>query len=277
MLIARYFTEFIFYSFLGWVWESIYCTIKEKEWQDRGFLFGPICPIYGASVVAATILFRVIPHLRGGNLPVWVIFLICMVGSAIAEYGTSWFLEWRFHMRWWDYSHTPLNLNGRICLPASVGFGVGGVVIVRYLLPAMNGMHAIFSPLVYEGLALGLAIGFGADLALTEASLSSLISRMQDFKEEFNIRAELAYDSVTRAPELVNENLEKVKGRAESYVSRMSGLQKHILKIVVEFQPVGKVKVPEIPIVISLKAAVRRLEGAGPEKGKKGSNRKKVE
>ena len=42
MILSQYFVEFIFYSFLGWVWESFYCTIREKAWQDRGFLFGPI-------------------------------------------------------------------------------------------------------------------------------------------------------------------------------------------------------------------------------------------
>ena len=90
MLISWYFVEFIFYSFLGWIWESIYCTAKEKKWADRGFLFGPVCPIYGSCVVAASMVFSLIPGLSDPSFPVWAVFIICYVGSAVAEFGTSW-------------------------------------------------------------------------------------------------------------------------------------------------------------------------------------------
>ena len=79
MIVAQCFVEFIFYSFLGWVWESIYCTAKEKKWADRGFLFGPICPIYGSSVVMASVLFSLIPALSDPSFPIWAIFLLCYV------------------------------------------------------------------------------------------------------------------------------------------------------------------------------------------------------
>ena len=209
MLIAQYFVEFIFYSFLGWLWESFYCTLKEHRWQDRGFLFGPICPIYGASVVAASILFRFVPVISSPDLPTWQMFLICMAGSAIAEFSTSWVLEKRFHARWWDYSKMPLNIQGRICLPVSLAFGAAGVVIVKYLLPVMMQAHTVFPALGYEGLSLGFAILFGADFALTEASMSALLSEIEAFHEEFNEKAESTYEHIAQAPRHLEENLEE--------------------------------------------------------------------
>ncbi len=223
MLIAQYFVEFIFYSFLGWVWESIYCTAQNKEWQDRGFLFGPICPIYGSCVVAVNILFGQISALSSPDFPIWGIFLICMIGSAIAEFATSWVLEKRFHAMWWDYSHLPLNIQGRICLPVSVGFGLAGIVVVKYLIPFVSDFHSTFHPLVYEGLALGFAILFGADFALTEASLSSLLSDIENYKNEWNRRAEETYTSITTAPKRLEENLSAAKENVAENIANARG------------------------------------------------------
>ncbi|MDO4615281.1 MAG: putative ABC transporter permease [Lachnospiraceae bacterium] len=207
MEVSQYFVEFIFYSFLGWVFESIYCSVKEKEWKDRGFLFGPICPIYGACVVTASLLFSQVKVLSDPDFPIWGIFLICMAGSAVAEFSTSWFLEKRFHARWWDYSDMPLNLHGRIALPVSVGFGIAGIAVVRYLIPFISGIHTGVPPMVYEVLALVMALLFGADFALTEAALSSLLKNVENYKAEFNRRAELAYNSISSAPKRLEEGV----------------------------------------------------------------------
>lgn len=226
MVLAQYFSEFILYSFLGWIWESIYCTIKEKRWQDRGFLFGPVCPIYGASVVVASMIFSSIPVLRSPDFPVWAVFLICMLVSAVAEYATSWVLEKRFHARWWDYSRMPFNINGRICLPASIGFGLVGILIIRYLLPAASNVHSMISPFAYELIALVFAMILGADIALTEASLTSLLKRVEDMHSEFNEKAQENYEKVTGAPKLLGRKIQSLS----SYASNLNIGQRHILK-----------------------------------------------
>lgn len=207
MLLSQYFVEFIFYSFLGWIWESIYCTIKEKKWADRGFLFGPICPIYGSCVVIAQLVFTKIPWLSNPNLHVGWIFLICMIGSAIAEYGTSLVLETRFHARWWDYSNVPLNIKGRICVPVSTGFGLAGIVVVRYLIPWISSFNALLPEPVYEVLALLFALILGADIALTEASLSTLLRDIENAHNEFNAKAESTYTHVVQAPQIMKTNM----------------------------------------------------------------------
>ena len=150
MIVAQYFVEFMFYSFLGWIWESIYCLAKERKWADRGFLFGPICPIYGSCAVGTSIVFNVFGLFSSPDFPLWGIFLICFFASVVAEYSTSWVLEKRFHARWWDYSTMPLNIRGRICVPVSIAFGLAGIMIVKYLIPAVEGMRGVINPLLYE-------------------------------------------------------------------------------------------------------------------------------
>ncbi len=221
MILAQCFVEFILYSFLGWVWESIYCTIKEKKWADRGFLFGPICPIYGSCVVVTSLLFGAIPALSDPSFPIWAIFIICYIGSAIAEFGTSWVLEKRFHARWWDYSNIPLNIQGRICVPVSTAFGAAGVLIVKYLIPVVNGMHASIHPLVYEIFALIFAIIFGADFALTEASLSALLKDVEKMHAEFNEKAQGRYEKLQEDVASIETKVSESKLAMEERVTEM--------------------------------------------------------
>ena len=124
MLISWYVCLFILYSFLGWIYETLFCIITSRHWSNRGFLYGPICPIYGAGVVLLTLLVRFAHH-RGMTLSAVSIFMVSVIGSALLEYVTSYMLEEVFHATWWDYSHLPLNFNGRISLFTSLGFGVG--------------------------------------------------------------------------------------------------------------------------------------------------------
>ena len=219
MIVAQYFVEFIFYSFLGWVWESIYCTINEKKWADRGFLFGPICPIYGACVIGASILFSAVPALADPSFPVWGIFIICVIGSAIAEFGTSWVLEKRFNARWWDYSDMPLNIQGRICLPVSLLFGAAGVAIVKWLLPFVAGLHQTIPEILYVIFGLVLAGIFGADFALTEASLSSLLKDVERMHAEFCEKSQANYEKVYGEVVSIETKVSESKQAMEAKVS----------------------------------------------------------
>jgi uncharacterized membrane protein len=276
MPIAHYFVEFIFFSFLGWIWESVYCTVVEKHWQDRGFLFGPVCPIYGGCVVAASLVFGGLARLSPGPAPLWQIFIICAAGSAVAEYATSWVLERRFHARWWDYSRLPLNLKGRICLPATLGFGLAGIAVVRYLLPWTSGLHGAISPMVYEGLAIGFALLFGADVALTEASLSALIDDVARIHREWNARAQATYESVSHVPErLENAGIEtreaiearmrsgeaRLREMVEHSAARLSWAQRRTLSRIHSFKP----RRPELALGEKLREAMRRGQRAAAE------------
>ncbi|WP_026491477.1 putative ABC transporter permease [Butyrivibrio sp. XPD2002] len=233
MIVSQYFVEFILYSFLGWVWESIYCTVKEKKWADRGFLFGPICPIYGSCVVGASLVLVIFPRLSDPDFPVWILFILCYIGSAIAEFGTSWVLEKRFHARWWDYSKMPLNIQGRICVPVSCTFGIAGVLIIKYLLPLIAFARGLIPPLIYELLALCFAILFGADFAMTEVSLSQLLEEVEKIHAEFNEKAQERYDKVAEIPENIKNRIE----RSRAFIERSNVNQKRIVDNIKSFTP----------------------------------------
>ena len=222
MIISKLFLKFILYSIMGWIWESIFCTLKEGEWQDRGFLFGPVCPIYGVGAITVSLLFTYIPVLNYGYIPVWQIFLICAVGSAVLEYMTSFVLEKIFHAKWWDYSDVFLNINGRICLPASLGFGVAGVVIVRYLFPVIDGAWLNIPGILAELLALFFMAVFAADLALTLASLTQLLTQLSHYEEEFNQIMATKY-------QIVGEKQGQLVGKVTEYASHLSLTQRHAL------------------------------------------------
>jgi len=125
------FIYFIIVAFLGWIYESIAMTIWDSKWSNRGFLFGPIIPIYGVGAVIGLILFTFLFP----NLKWYLIFIIGVFGSAVLEWFTSVTLEKAFHAKWWDYSDAPFNIQGRICLFASIGFGAAALLIVYIINP----------------------------------------------------------------------------------------------------------------------------------------------
>ncbi len=141
-IIAKYFLLFIIYSFLGWCMEMVYCYYCTKKWVDRGFLIGPICPIYGVGCLGISLLL-----IKYKNDPI-VLFLMTALICSLLEYFTSYLMEKLFKARWWDYSDKKYNINGRICLELIWAFGVLGLFIVYLVHPffinILNGIDNSF-------------------------------------------------------------------------------------------------------------------------------------
>ena len=97
------FLYFFIYSVLGWCTETLYCRLCEGKWTNRGFLYGPYCPIYGFGGVIVVFLspFSYSPIL---------IFILGFILTSMLEYITSYIMEKLFDAKWWDYSHMPFNL-----------------------------------------------------------------------------------------------------------------------------------------------------------------------
>ena len=108
--LAQWFLFFYFYCFCGWVWESCYVSILKRHWVNRGFLHGPLLPIYGFGAI--TVLIATMP-VRDN---VVLVYVMGMIGATILEYFTGALMESLFHVRYWDYSSHRFNLNGHICL-----------------------------------------------------------------------------------------------------------------------------------------------------------------
>lgn len=128
LTVEKYFLWFIVYSFLGWLYESTYCSIKERKWINRGFLNGPLCPVYGTGAILVILIL--------GNVENTVsLFLSSAVLTCTLEYLTSYVMEKLFDARWWDYSDSKFNLNGRVCLAGALAFGSFSVLLVKLIHP----------------------------------------------------------------------------------------------------------------------------------------------
>lgn len=125
------FILFIFYSFLGWSWETLQYTIENRHFINRGFLKGSYCPIYGWGALGIVTFLSSIENIA-------VLFLAGLVLCTALEYVTSYVLEKLFHKRWWDYSSYKYSLHGRICLLCSTAFGVLSVLLVKFVQPFMD-------------------------------------------------------------------------------------------------------------------------------------------
>lgn len=126
--------SFAFYGFCGWAWESTVCAmLNHGRFANSGFLLGPCCPIYGVGGIACWLLLRGIPDASSQ-------FVAAALVCSVIEYSVGVLLEKTTGARFWDYSHLPFNLHGRICLYWACAFGLGALCICRLVEPALLGL-----------------------------------------------------------------------------------------------------------------------------------------
>lgn len=157
---AIWFLAFVCYSFIGWLLEVVVSLIERHRFVNRGFLIGPLCPIYGTGALLITFCLGSVKN------PL-AIFATSILLSAILEYSTSYLMEKLFHVRWWDYSRKPFNLHGRICLESLIIFGLSGLLIVTVVSPFFyQYFSALPLPLLYT-LATILFLALLADFIIS--------------------------------------------------------------------------------------------------------------
>ena len=130
-MLYSYMFYFILYSFFGWLYESVFYTVLFKKPVNTGFLHGCFCPIYGIACTCNVMCFS-------GIESNFAVFFTTMLAISGIEYIVSSLLEYVFEKRWWDYSEWPLNINGRISLISSLGFGIMSLIQVRILHPLLE-------------------------------------------------------------------------------------------------------------------------------------------
>lgn len=123
---------FFLYSFAGWCWEVSLYLVRQRRFVNRGFLTGPLLPIYGFGALG--ILVACVPF-KDNPL---MVALVGMVVASVLEYVTGAAMEALFHVRYWDYSDRPFNLNGYICLMSAATWALFSVIIVCVVQPYMR-------------------------------------------------------------------------------------------------------------------------------------------
>ena len=132
-----YFWYFLGYGFLGYLLEKLFAALTHAEHRVRkGFLLAPVCPVYGLAMCAVLAL--------GADRigPLWELALLCSITATTAEYAVHLFCDAVLGVRFWDYSATKTDVNGRICLPFSLAWGVLGALAVRLVQPALAALIA---------------------------------------------------------------------------------------------------------------------------------------
>ncbi len=161
----NYVLMFFLFSAIGWTIESIYCSLGNKKIINRGFLYGPLCPIYGVGALVFEIL--VSPLGEPVEKRWWLVLIVGTVLADIVEYFTSYIMEKLFNARWWDYSENFLNLHGRICLKHTCYWGLFSFLFV-YLISPIYDFVIGFIPQDIRNIAVGVIfVIFLVDLVLT--------------------------------------------------------------------------------------------------------------
>ena len=137
--IYYYFLLFLIYSFIGWLIEVIGKLIEKHKFINRGFLIGPICPIYGHGC-----LLMILTLSRYKDNPL-TLFIYAIFICSLLEYFTSYFMEKIFKARWWDYSTKRFNLNGRICAETMIPFGILGTLVICVINPIFEYLLNLFN------------------------------------------------------------------------------------------------------------------------------------
>ena len=137
--IYYYFLLFLIYSFIGWLIEVIGKLIEKHKFINRGFLIGPICPIYGHGCI---LMILTLSRYKDNPL---TLFIYAIFICSLLEYFTSYFMEKIFKARWWDYSTKRFNLNGRICAETMIPFGILGTLVICVINPIFEYLLNLFN------------------------------------------------------------------------------------------------------------------------------------
>lgn len=224
--ISLLFLYFVIYAFLGWILETVYCSVRERRFVARGFLYGPVCPIYGVGVLMMLCWFA---PFTGQPLLFYVIATVCM---SAWEYLVAWILETTTHIKYWDYSDRKFNLHGRICLSISLTWGVLAYLVIFWIHPVVAGLVerlSTFTICVADVVLLVLLVSDAAATIRELALLTAMLRKLTQMGEELQVqlalsRAELS-DRLDEAREFLSDRLDDAK---ESISDRLDDARESI-------------------------------------------------
>ena len=159
---------FFAYSFLGWVGEVLFTAVVHRKYQDRGVLSGPLCLLYG---VGGLVITFALGDIREG----WFFLLVfSAVYATVIEWIGGHILEYTTHTRWWDYSAMPFNLDGYVCLGASLTWGALGVVVLKWGNPLLLALYSLVPRGIWVVVLLAALVVFCVDLVGTLLAMAGL-------------------------------------------------------------------------------------------------------
>lgn len=212
------FLYFIFYSLLGWIMETTYCSILEKRFVARGFLYGPICPIYGAGVLMMICWFA---PFTGNPLLFYLVATVCM---SAWEYFVGWFLEVTTHIKYWDYSMYRFNLHGRICLWVCLMWGILAYLVIFWVHPAVSSLILRIPLLPRYILCIVFLVALVADAVITIrdlALLTRMLGKLSQMGEELQFQLSLGKAELSDKLDAAKERLAAAKESSDARTAEL--------------------------------------------------------
>lgn len=224
---------FFIYSFTGW---CIEVTLKFRQYHrfiNRGFLTGPCLPIYGSGCALITAAVDGLVVISKSESSYGSVFALAFFLCGVLEYTVSYFLEKRFHARWWDYSQKPMNLHGRVWIGNLLLFGLGGMLVVKVTNPVILRFFACISFKARYITAIALSVVFVTDYLISHFVLKLVkdsvekseadnteaigkeVRKMLSDKSLFAKRFADAYPEVIYRTEKVKARMEAIKAETE--------------------------------------------------------------
>ena len=186
---------FFIYSFAGWCIEVCCAAIQKRKFVNRGFVNGPLCPIYGSGAVLFAVF---LPELKEAP---FFLFLAGAILASTLEFTTGALLEKLFHRKWWDYSNIRWNYEGYVCLPFSLGWGVCAVVLNMFLNPLLVKLLRIMPKLLMVIIMIALTVALVLDTVGTTLAIRGLQKRqvqLAEFTEGVSQVSKLLENAITR-------------------------------------------------------------------------------
>lgn len=178
---------FLLYSFGGWIVEVMYHAVAFGKIINRGFLNGPVCPVYGFGMLAVLAAGNAVTSSTSAlsadisDMNTGLLFIFGFVLATLVELIAGWALDKLFHARWWDYSNKPFNFHGYICLEFSILWGLAIVLVVKLIHPMLNQYTADAIPPEYGWPIMAvLYAAYLADLIITVLTVSGMNRKIRE-------------------------------------------------------------------------------------------------
>ena len=226
--------SFFVYGFLGWCTEVAYAAAKQGKFVNRGFLNGPICPVYGIGVGV------VIQFLTPVENNLVLLYISSTILVTVIEGLTGFLLEKIFHNKWWDYSEQPLNIGGYVCVLFSLIWGVFCVLIVKVIHPLIDKVLTMIPFVLGIVVMVCLAAGLLADLYVTASGILKMNRRLEamekiaaELKELSDKVGENIYENVMEGMEFREEKkarMEELKAKYEEMAENRTKVGERLVK-----------------------------------------------
>ena len=211
------------YSIIGWMIEVSYHAVTMGKVVNRGFLNGPLCPVYGSGVLMVLMVVDLCGEWFGfetdlSRAKVIELFIIGIIFATLIELIAGFLLDQLFHARWWDYRDRRFNLNGYICLEFSIYWGLGIAFVLRVIQPVFENIVSSIPVRISWILLSAFYIIFLVDIVLTVLTILKLnkqLEKMRDMEAAIQklsgSMSEFIGTSTIKTVEKINESQDKVE------------------------------------------------------------------